>query len=128
MTEVEKQLERGGYLDQLYEYQVSPDGKFLKGKTRPDLSYQLALDPCFANGVLYGLHTDDFDPGSNLTEFRSHTGALGRGSLQIVFERKTGTIYADVDRFSPYSDVVGFLGHSGEVIGGFFKKLFRRRK
>jgi hypothetical protein len=85
-----------------------------KGRAR------LAQDPRFASGVLYAMHTD---VGEHLEDYRSFTGALGKGSLQIVVDRQTGRAYADVDRFSPYGDVVGFLGHAfGEVIPNWFKK------
>lgn len=80
----------------------------------------LAIDSRFARGVLHGLHAD---VGPNREDYRSHTGSLGRGSLQIVVDRMTGAAYADVDRWSPYSDVVGMVGHAGEVIGGWFKRL-----
>lgn len=81
---------------------------------------RLQQDDRFASGILHGLHAD---VGEDRADFRSHTGALGKGSLQIVVDKQTGRAYADVDRFSPYSDVVGFLGHAfGEVIPGWFRK------
>jgi hypothetical protein len=88
---------------------------------------RLANDKRFVSGLFYGLHRD---VGPHLKDYRSHTGSFGRGSLQITFSETTGQAYADVDRWSPYSDVVGFVGHAGEVIGGsgWFKKVFRRGK
>ena len=83
---------------------------------------QLDADPRFACGLLHGLHAD---VGAHRRDYRAHTGTFGKGSLQIVVDWMTGNAYADVDRWSPYSDVVGFLGHAGEVIGGWFRKARR---
>lgn len=126
MTEVERQLSNAGYLPAINELIVSPDGKHLRGVVPLDVIDAMVLDARFASGVLYQLHKKDFKAGARLAEFRSFGGSLGDGSLQIVFDRSTGEVYADVDRHNPYQDVVGFIGHSGEVIGGFFRKVFGR--
>ena len=91
----------------------------------PDLLARLHADPRFACGEFHRLHAKDV--GHPRIEFRSHTGTLGKGSLQWVINRETGQCYCDVDRFSPYSDVVGIVGHLfGEVIFGGFKRRWRR--
>lgn len=84
------------------------------------LASRLKLDHRFAHGVLHGLHADI---GPNRQDFRSYRGSLGKGSLQIVLDCSTGKFYADVDRFSPYEDLVGWFGHSGEVLRGWWRRL-----
>lgn len=79
---------------------------------------QLRQDPRFVEGPLHLLHHVGEDP----TEFRSHRGELVRKSLQVVVDKKTGRFEADLDKFSPYSDLVSWFGHAGEVIGGLFRK------
>jgi hypothetical protein len=84
----------------------------------------LELDPRFASGVLHGLHAD---VGAHRDDYRSYSGAFGKGSLQIVVDRVTGAAYADVDGHNPYQDVVGFVGHAfAEVVPGWIKKRFRK--
>ncbi len=76
----------------------------------------------FANGILYGFHTD---VGRDLRDFRSYTGTFGNGSLQIVMDRYTGHFYADVDHFNPYQDVINAVGHLfGEVLPHLFRRIF----
>lgn len=84
----------------------------------------LDQDPRFARGPLHRLHAD---VGTHLTEFRAHPGEIGDGSLQIVIDQQTGRFYADVDLFSPYTDVVNIVGHSfGEVVPHWAKRLWRK--
>jgi len=90
-----------------------------------DLLSQLRNDDRFAEGVFYGLHRD---VGHALVDFRSFRGVLGEGSLQLVIDKETGRFYADVDRWNPYADVVNFIGHTGEVIAGFFGGWHRKDK
>lgn len=117
------QLEKAGYLKQAIDFDY--DEKAVTGVFRFDVFSQLSNDPRFAEGELHHLHPD---VGENLRDFRSYNGSLGRGSLQIVLDEKTGRFYADIDAWNPYQDLVNFLGHTGEVIGGFFRKLRRRKK
>lgn len=72
----------------------------------------------FQQGGLHGMHKHI---GPNRTEFRSYRGTFGEGSLQIVVEKDMGRIEADVDAFSPYPDLVGFVGHAWEVLA-FWKR------
>ena len=118
--EVVHQLSAAGYLKDFVSYSQS-QGETLMGIVRLDVIDKLKADPRFANGVFYGLHRSI---GNDLIDFRSHTGELGTGSLQLVIDKKTGACYADIDHFSPYADVVGFVGHSGEVVRHFFRRIF----
>lgn len=79
----------------------------------------LRKDPQFTEGGLHRLHAD---VGDDLTEFRSDRGAFGKGSMQIVIDKTTGKFYADCDAWSPYMDLVNWVGHAGEVIGGWWKR------
>ena len=48
---------------------------------------------------------------------RGLTGAFGPGSMQVVYDKKTGRGYFDVDRFNPYQNPpLGFFGHLGELL------------
>lgn len=115
------QLARGGCLDCCDRYEEV--GATVRGVVRLDLIAQLQADRRFACGPFHLMHADVGEPR---TEFRSHTGELGDGSLQIVINTQTGDFYADVDKFSPYSDLVGVVGHFfGEVMGPWFR---RKRK
>jgi hypothetical protein len=118
--EVVLQLSDAGYITDFVSYSES-EGETLMGIARLEIIDKLKADPRFANGVFYGLHRSI---GNDLIDFRSHTGELGIGSLQIVIDKKTGAAYADIDHFSPYADVVGFVGHSGEVVKHFWKRVF----
>lgn len=118
--EVVLQLTEAGYLKDFISYSES-QGETLMGLVRLDVIDKLKADPRFANGVFYGLHRSI---GNDLIDFRSHTGELGIGSLQLVIDKKTGACYADLDHWSPYGDMVGFVGHTGEVVGHFFRRLF----
>jgi hypothetical protein len=89
------------------------------------LATRLQQDARFANGVFYQLHRKDFGPDAALTEFRSYRNTLGKGSLQIVFDQKTGAVYADIDGHNPYEDVVSIIGHNVTVLKNWFRK--RRR-
>lgn len=122
--DIREQLERAGYLSYVASY--TPEGRGWRGRIDLEVISLLDRDDRFAKGLLYGLHLDVGD-GRNLVDYRSYTGALGRGSLQIVIDRDTGDCWIDVDRHCPYEDVVRFIGHAGEVIAGFFAWLFRRR-
>lgn len=61
-------------------------------------------------------HTKHKEVGPKRRDYRSDRGVFGIGSLQIVVSRATGTVFLDMDRFSPYEDVTSFFGHSWEVI------------
>jgi hypothetical protein len=106
----------------LQDYFVSfiADGNAYRGTVRLGVLDKLKADDSFCCGPFYRLH---LDVGDNLIEYRSHTGTFGKGSLQLVIDQTTGRYYADVDLFSPYSDLVGVVGHLvGEVVGGWFKR------
>jgi hypothetical protein len=115
-VEAVQQLDVAGYLGH-----VSSDME-THGSTGLRFSVDLAVLPLleqderFGQGFLHGLHKDI---GKDLTDFRSFNGKLGRGSLQIVVDRKTGNAYMDIDHHNPYNDLVRFVGHSGEVAGHF---------
>jgi hypothetical protein len=82
----------------------------------------LRKDRRFVCGFLHKLHPE---VGTPRTEFRSHSRELHPDlprSLQVVVNTVTGRLHADVDKFSPYSDVVGWIGHAGEVVAGWFRR------
>lgn len=115
------QLEKAGLLSYLTVVASTPS--HVTGTVAPyaldGLIDWLRHDKNFACGILHGLHAD---VGPDRIDFRSHRGAFGKRSLQIVISRGTGNFYADCDVFSPYSDVVGFLGHAfGEVVPGWLR-------
>lgn len=83
---------------------------------------ELSNDENFADGFLYGLHTD---VGRELHDFRSYTGSFGDSSLQIVISADSGNFHIDVDQFNPYQDVVNFFGHVFvEALPSLFKAWF----
>ncbi len=120
MNEAHKQLEQAGCLPFLRDVLVSQ--YTVAAIAQLALVAKLRADVRFMSGIFFGLHRD---VGDDLMDFRSFRGVLGAGSLQIVLDKKTGRLYADVDRFSPYTDLVGFIGHTGEVVGHFFRKVKR---
>lgn len=116
------QLSAAGYIADFLSY--SENGETLLGTVKLDVIEKLKQDARFACGVFYGLHRD---VGHDLIDFRSFTGTLGKGSLQLVIDKKTGACYADIDGHNPYQDLVGTLGHLfGAVIPGFFKRKRRQ--
>lgn len=118
--EVFAQLHAAGVVPWLRAYQFNPGS--VTGRIDLRVIRRLRADPRFCEGPLHGLHAD---VGEDRLDFRSDRGAFGWGSLQIVVDKTTGRFYADVDAHSPYTDLVNWIGHAGEVIGGWFK---RKRK
>lgn len=119
------QLQAAGYVDLLtpdYTLLPAPPKQRLIGFATPEFLTRLRHDTRFKNGDFYGLHRD---VGENLQDYRSHTGVLGPGSVQIVIDTTTLAVYADTDKFSPYSDLVGIFGH---VFGELLPNWFRKRK
>lgn len=117
------QLESAGVKRYLKNWNM--ETKSVRGNAHLDVVKYLRAHQSFKEGVFHGLHPD---VGDHRCDFRGHRNEFGVGSLQIVMDRKTGSLYADIDHFSPYEDVVSFIGHSGEVIGNFFRRRFRRQK
>ena len=105
------------------------DDTSVTGVLNLDAIAMLDADPRFARGGLHHLHVE---VGKHRTEFRAHPGEIGTGSLQIVIDTQTGRFYADIDKFSPYTDGVNVIGHTfGEVVPGWLKKIgrvFRRTR
>ena len=120
---VRRQLEAAGLLSCCISCEL--ESKSVRGVAHLTIFDALRAHASIQEGWFHGLHPD---VGEHRTDFRGHRNAFGHGSLQIVIDRVTGKYYADVDAFSPYEDVVNFVGHSSEVVGHFFGKLFRRRK
>lgn len=122
VSEVLQQVKKTGY--EGYFREMETGSTYFRARVLPHmlpvLLNTLRRDDRFKEGILFGLHRD---VGNALTDFRSHTNQFGDGSLQFVIDQKTGACYGDCDRFSPYSDVVGFVGHSGEVLGGFWRNI-----
>jgi hypothetical protein len=96
-------------------------GPVVRGTLLPSVFVPLRADGRFIEGPLSQMHGEVGEPR---TEFRSVRGSLGRGSLQIVVNTVTGRCVMDVDRFSPYDDVVGFVGHTGEVLAGVGRRVW----
>ena len=116
--EARRQAQRTPYLwPGLVSYQVGP-GPTVQGVLHPVTRLALAADERFIEGPLGVLH----DVGSPKTEYRSVRGTFGKGSLQVVVNTVDGRCVMDVDRFSPYDDVVGFFGHAWEVVRGWFRR------
>lgn len=112
MNEAHRQLEAAGCLPFLRDVLVSQFT--VAAIAQLALVAKLRADTRFMSGIFFGLHRD---VGDDLMDFRSFRGALGKGSLQIVLDKKTGRLYADVDRYSAYQDVVNVIGHLfGEVV------------
>ena len=89
----------------------------------PDVDVAIAYlrdDWRFKEGVFHLLHDDI---GGDRVDFRSHTGELGWGSMQISISQETGRGMADVDARGFYTDVWGQIGHAGEVIAGWWRKV-----
>lgn len=85
----------------------------------------LTDDPRFARGSLHHLHPE---VGKDRRDFRAYLGDLGdrhKGSLQIVIDATTGNFYADLDLWNPYQDTVNWVGHAGEVVAGWWRRVWR---
>jgi hypothetical protein len=81
----------------------------------------------FLSGAFGVFHKKDVGATSlrELIDYRSITGTLGSRSLQVVVNRTTLSGYADTDRFNPYQDVRGFLGHIFlELIPNRLRRIF----
>lgn len=88
-----------------------------------DLAVLEALDkrPNFQRGPWHRLHRK----GENQTEYRSYR--YDNMSLQVVINTDTGEFYSDLDKYSPYEDVVGIVGHLFvEVVPNTLRKWFGR--
>ena len=118
--EVLEQMACAGLMPYLRTLHVN--GQKVQGTAKLSLLQVLRQDIRFVEGPLHKLHR----VGDHPTEFRSHTGELCPGSLQIVVDKRTGVFEADIDKFSPYSDAVGAVGHAGEVVVPFLKKIGRK--
>jgi hypothetical protein len=123
-SDVLDQLAKAGVLSYIKPGSVEVNAHSISGEIESDV-LDLLRDHCqFQEGIFHGLHRD---VGSHRTEFRSHRGAFGAGSVQIVIGRTSGKFYADIDGFSPYEDVVGIVGHLfGEVVPNKLRHWFRR--
>lgn len=120
-TEVLAQLHMAGLLQFFPTLYVGPSS--VSGSVDLRVIDFLRKDDRFLSGILHRLHPE---VGEDRVEFRSIRGTFGDGSLQIVIGRDTERFHADVDAFSPYDDLVGFGGHTGEVAGHFFARLWNR--
>lgn len=117
-----EQLERTGYLR--YLTLATVESSYVTGTANLAVLEHLSRDDRFAHGPLHGLHTD---VGPDRVDYRSFRGAFGKGSLQIVISKETGRCYCDVDKWNPYADVVGFVGHAfGEVVPHWVRRISGR--
>lgn len=121
-NEAIRQLGRAGYLNCLTD--IEPGQGIVRATFDLALIGKLRDDGRFASGILYRLHTDI---GHDLIDFRSFAGAFGKGSLQIVIDKKTGKFYADVDKYNVYQDLVGLFGHAfGEVLPYVWRRFWKK--
>lgn len=120
MTEAHRQLEAAGYLDFLSSVDCSVES-CVRAKADLDIVPALRADRRFKEGIGHLLHAD---VGDDRTDFRGHRGEFGKGSLQIVVDKRTGVFYCDVDGWSPYEDVIGLFAHAGEVIRNRWRRWF----
>ena len=122
-AEVFRQLEAAGCLPFIKDYVIGPHSvtgkcalrlvtEILRGSTSP-----------FYEGWLHELHVD---VGPNRVDWRARKGAYGVGSLQMVVDalgpQASGRFYADLDAHNPYQGAAPWLGHSWEVIAGWFRR------
>lgn len=122
--EVAGQLQKAG-LTRFIVGPVEVEPMRIKGKMDLAVWAELRGNPEFRSGPWHLLHK----VGPDQTEYRSHRGVYGEGSLQVVYSPVTGAFEADVDVFNPYEDVVGAFGHLlGEVVPNTVKKWFKGRK
>jgi hypothetical protein len=120
------QLIEAGVGDYIAPGSVKINAHSIEGALDLDVLEKLRDHHQFQEGIFHGLHED---VGEHRTEFRSHLGSFGDGSLQLVIDWHTGRFYADVDKFSPYSDVVGIFGHLfGEVVANKIRRWFGREE
>ena len=120
-TDVRDQLERAGLLPYVRTLDGS-DGTSINGTMAIFAVNKLRADPRFREGLLGELHPEI---GRQRADFRTDPCTLGKRSLHVVINERTGQFHADLDRWSPYRDLANFLGHAfGEVLPG----LFRRKK
>lgn len=118
-TELGRQLLVSGVAQYLSAVEIASE--ILHGHASVALVPYLRAHTDFAEGPLHELHRD---VGPARHDFRSYRGSFGPGSLQIVYSPVTRQVYADIDQWNPYADVVGYVGHSVEVVRGWW----RRRK
>ena len=111
MNEAYKQLTRCGALAYLKNVKIL--GPAVYADADLQIIDALKADKSFLAGIGHLLHGD---VGDDRCDFRSIRGSFGKGSLQIVVSKQTWKLYADIDMFSPYDDVLGFFGHIGEVL------------
>lgn len=116
MNETHRQLESAGLLN--YLSWIEGDDDSIEAWAVAALIPDLRKDKRFVEGWGFWFHRNI---GKHLTDFRGLRKAFGRGSLQIIVDKKTGRFYADVDRFSP-TDLIGMIGHSWEVLSNRFPK------
>ena len=118
-SDVHDQLEKAGLLPFVRTLDGS-DGVSINGTMTIFAVNKLRADPRFREGVLGELHPE---VGRPRADFRTDPGTLGKGSLQVVINERTGRFHADLDRWSPYRDLVNFFGHAfGEVLPGLFRR------
>lgn len=117
-TPVGRQLIAAGVVPFLLSVEIEPT--CVRGWSYPGLLQHLRQHEAFTEGALHGLHPE---VGEDRTDFRAWRRAFGSGSLQIVIDTRTGRYYADIDQWNPYEDVVNWVGHAGEVLRGWWRKV-----
>lgn len=113
---VQQQLEASGYFPEMFTAKLIEE-RAVSGRVRLLMVDQLRKDARFAKGGLHRLHPE---VGKNRIDFRAWSGTFGKGSLQIVIDKKTGRCHCDIDLFNPYQDVVNIVGHAYEVLKGWW--------
>lgn len=71
----------------------------------------------FLRGGLFSEHNGDANcEQGGCADYRSIEGLFGTGSLQVVYNQRLERGYLDVDRFNPYQDLRGLVGHILELV------------
>ncbi|HEX5081228.1 MAG TPA: RHS repeat-associated core domain-containing protein, partial [Blastocatellia bacterium] len=85
-------------------------------------------------GTLHKTELGETFKGNNgITDYRSKTSGpsvFGPRSLQVTIMGNGGTelgngVYSDTDKYNYHEGIGGKIGHAGELVGGFFRNIFR---
>jgi len=103
-----------------YAGNVRPEGNGLCFTVAPDRRADFLAritDRGWRAGGLYWFHSDKAKCNlmTDCKDYRSDNGVVGQGSLQIVYNRRTGDGFVDYDQFSPYQSWSNFMRHAEEI-------------
>lgn len=118
-----QQILAAGLYPFLQDCDISDDGASVDGIASALILDNLDNNAYFLRGPLSALHPEI---GTPRRDYRSLQGKYGPGSLQCVINPVTLKVHLDIDRYNPYHDLVRWVGHTGEVLKGWWP--FRRRQ